>query len=108
MVCWPHVASWLLGQDASLRSGRICCLAHTHVVCSYPRAHCMTYAKMVRVSKKGQFVIPKEIREALEVKEGETLLVRLEGKQAILSRARYLAQSTRGMLRGAWGGTKQR
>jgi len=68
----------------------------------------MTYAKMVRVSKKGQFVIPKEIRDALEVKEGETLLVRLEGKQAILSRAEYLAQSTRGMLRGTWGGTKQR
>ena len=68
----------------------------------------MTYAKVVRVSKKGQFVIPKEIRDALEVKEGETLLVRLEGKQAILSRAEYLAQSTRGMLSGTWGGTKKR
>jgi len=55
----------------------------------------MTYAKVVRISKKGQFVIPKEIRDALEVKEGDTLLVRLEGKQAILSPAQHLAQSTR-------------
>ncbi len=68
----------------------------------------MTYAKLVRITKKGQFVIPKEIRDALELKEGETLLVRLEGKQAILSRAQHFAHSTRGMLKGTWGGTKKR
>ncbi len=68
----------------------------------------MTVSKLVRVSKKGQFVIPKVIREALQVKEGDTLLIRLDGQQAVISRARHLARATRGMLRGAWGGTRER
>jgi len=38
----------------------------------------MNIIKSVRISKKGQFVIPKEMREALGVKEGEELLVTLE------------------------------
>jgi AbrB family looped-hinge helix DNA binding protein len=40
----------------------------------------MTIAKSVRLGKKGQFVIPKERREGLQVKEGDTLLIRLDGR----------------------------
>jgi len=38
----------------------------------------------VKVSKKGQIVIPKEIREKLGIKEGSNLKIRLEGKSIIL------------------------
>ena len=38
----------------------------------------MTITKAVRISKKGQFVIPKEMREAMGVKEGEEILVSFE------------------------------
>jgi len=38
----------------------------------------------VRVSVKGQVVIPKEIREALGITAGTVLDVRLEGKRIIM------------------------
>jgi len=38
----------------------------------------------VKVSKKGQIVIPKEIREKLGIKEGSNLRIQLEGKSIIL------------------------
>jgi len=67
----------------------------------------MTMSKSVRLSKKGQFVIPKEMREALGVKEGDELLVTLEGGRVILARPQQYAQATRGMLKGTWGRTKR-
>jgi AbrB family looped-hinge helix DNA binding protein len=67
----------------------------------------MSITKSVRLSRKGQFVIPKEIREALGVKEGDELLVTLEGKRVILSRPEQHARATRGILKGTWGKTKQ-
>ena len=38
----------------------------------------------VKVSKKGQIVIPKEIREKLGIKEGSNLKIKLDGKRIIL------------------------
>jgi AbrB family looped-hinge helix DNA binding protein len=67
----------------------------------------MTIAKAVRLSKKGQFVIPREIREALGVKEGDELLVVLQGHQVLLTRPQLYAKSTRGSLRGAWGKSRR-
>ncbi len=46
----------------------------------------MTNATKVRLSKKGQFVIPKEMRDALGVKEGEEILVSFEEGRVILTR----------------------
>lgn len=63
----------------------------------------MTGAKSVRLSQKGQFVIPKEMRDALGVKEGDELLVILEKGRMILTRPREYAKRTRGALRGTWG-----
>ena len=63
----------------------------------------MTLTKAVRISKKGQFVIPKEMREALGVKEGEELLVTFEAGKVVLSRPREYARTTRGLLKGTWG-----
>jgi AbrB family looped-hinge helix DNA binding protein len=63
----------------------------------------MTVSRSVRLSKKGQLVIPKEMREALGVKEGDELLVTLEGRAMMLIRPREYARATRGLLRGTWG-----
>ena len=67
----------------------------------------MNMTKAVRLSRKGQFVIPKEIRKALGVEEGGDLLVTLDGKRAILTRPEQHAHATRGMLKGTWGKTKR-
>ncbi|MCX5907101.1 MAG: PIN domain-containing protein [Deltaproteobacteria bacterium] len=62
----------------------------------------MTIAKSVRISKKGQFVIPKEMREAMGVKEGEEILVTFEEGKVILTRPQEYARKTRGLLKGTW------
>lgn len=67
----------------------------------------MTKARMVRLGRKGQMVLPKEIREALGLKEGDSLIVALgEGQAVLLTPERYAAL-TRGMLKGTWGRTKE-
>jgi len=67
----------------------------------------MTLTTSVRLSKKGQFVIPKEMREALRVKEGEELLVTLEGAKVVLTRPDEYGRRTRGLLKGTWGSSKR-
>lgn len=39
----------------------------------------MTAPRSVRLSKKGQFVLPKAMREALGVEEGDELLASFDG-----------------------------
>jgi AbrB family looped-hinge helix DNA binding protein len=63
----------------------------------------MNIIKSVRISKKGQIVIPKEMREALGVKEGEELLVTFEAGKVMLRRPQEYARATRGLLKGTWG-----
>ncbi len=67
----------------------------------------MTSAVSVRLSKKGQFVIPKNMREVLGVKEGDELLVILDGRRVILTRPQEYARATRGLLKGTWGGSRK-
>lgn len=40
-----------------------------------------------RMSSKGQVTVPKAVRDALDVQEGDELIFRLQGNQAILSRS---------------------
>jgi AbrB family looped-hinge helix DNA binding protein len=67
----------------------------------------MTTTISVKLSRKGQFVIPKEMREALGVKEGEELLITLEGAKVVLTRPGEYARRTRGLLKGTWGKNKR-
>ncbi len=62
----------------------------------------MAISKTVRLGKKGQLVIPKEMRDALRVKEGEEILAFLEEGRVILTRAREYARKTRGLLKSTW------
>lgn len=39
-----------------------------------------------RLTSKGQITIPKRIRQALELKEGDEVVFRVEGSRAVLAR----------------------
>jgi AbrB family looped-hinge helix DNA binding protein len=67
----------------------------------------MTTSKSVRLGKKGQLVLPKAMRDRLQVKEGDELLVALDGRRVVLSRPADHARATRGLLKGTWGATRR-
>ena len=67
----------------------------------------MTIAKSVRLSRKGQFVIPKEMREALDIGEGDELLVVLEDGRIVVTTPKGYARATRGSLKGTWGRSRR-
>lgn len=39
-----------------------------------------------RLSSKGQVTVPRAVREALELEEGDRIVFRVEGKRAVLAR----------------------
>ena len=45
-----------------------------------------------RVSSKGQITIPRAVREALSIKEGDEVLFRVEGQRATVARSPDLMQ----------------
>ena len=63
----------------------------------------MTTVKSVRLSSKGQLVIPKEMRDALGVKEGDDVLIMLDAGHMLITTPREFARTTRGSLKGTWG-----
>ena len=63
----------------------------------------MTTVKSVRLSSKGQLVIPKEMRDALGVKEGDDVLIVLDAGRMLITTPREFARTTRGSLKGTWG-----
>jgi AbrB family looped-hinge helix DNA binding protein len=67
----------------------------------------MAIARSVRLSKKGQLVVPKEMREALGVKDGDELIAVLEEERIVLTRPQAYARTTRGLLKGTWGKTRR-
>ncbi len=67
----------------------------------------MTKAERVRLSGKGQLVIPKEIREAIGVDKGDELMILLDGETVVLMPVESLARASRGLLRGTWGRTRR-
>jgi len=47
----------------------------------------MTEIKTVKISDKGQISIPKDIREELNLKQGETLVMIIEGKKIVIQKS---------------------
>lgn len=41
---------------------------------------------MARMSSKGQITVPKAVREALELSEGDSVVFRLQGGRAVVAR----------------------
>jgi AbrB family looped-hinge helix DNA binding protein len=48
-------------------------------------------------------VLPKAVREALGVNEGDQLWVEVEGNRVILRPVSLLVRESLGLLRGTWG-----
>ncbi len=63
----------------------------------------MTIAKSVKLSSKGQLVIPKEMRDALGIRGGDDVLLLLEAGRMVITTPKEFARATRGSLKGTWG-----
>lgn len=60
----------------------------------------------VRVSTKGQVVIPQAIRRRLGIKPGDRLVIVGGENEAIVMKAKRYAESIRGMAGGVYGKTR--
>lgn len=60
---------------------------------------------MVRLSAKGQLVIPKPYRDALALREGSKLLLWQEGNRLILVPVHRFGTATKGFAKGIYGWT---
>ena len=56
----------------------------------------MTEIKTVKISDKGQISIPKDIREDMKLKEGETLIMMSDGEKIILEKPEKLVKKISG------------
>jgi AbrB family looped-hinge helix DNA binding protein len=63
----------------------------------------MSDVSKVRLSSRGQLVIPKSHREALGLEEGSELVILRREDTLVLIRAGDFAEATRGRLEGVWG-----
>ena len=61
----------------------------------------------VRVSTKGQVVIPLAIRRRLGIKPGDQLVIVGGEHEAVLMKATRYAESLRGIARGIYGRTRE-
>jgi len=68
----------------------------------------MSITKVVRLGRRGQMVLPKEIREALGLGEGDSFVIVLQQEgQALIATPESYATLTRGLLRGTWGKSRE-
>lgn len=61
----------------------------------------------VRVSTKGQVVIPLGVRRKLGIKAGDQLVIVSGDTEAIIMKAKRYAESLRGMGKGLYGKTRE-
>lgn len=64
-------------------------------------------SKSVRLGKRCQMVLPKEVRDWLGVKEGESVIFQIGKDGVSVTSPEDFAQRTRGILKGAWGKTPE-
>jgi len=67
----------------------------------------MTISKLVKLSKKGQVVIPQEIRVKMGIKTGERLVIFIRGDETVMLTPQKYAEYTCGLMKGTWGSTKK-
>lgn len=61
----------------------------------------------VKVSTKGQIVIPHAVRERLGIKAGDRLVIVAGEQEAVLMTASRYAKSLKGLARGIYGRTRE-
>lgn len=64
-------------------------------------------AKPVRLSTKGQIVIPLEVRRRMRIKPGDNLVIVGGESEATLMTAKRYAESLRGTASGVYGRTRK-
>jgi len=67
----------------------------------------MGITKLVKLNKKGQLVIPQEIREKMGIKTEDSVVIFTRGDETILLTAKKYAQYTCGLMKGTWGFSKK-
>jgi len=67
----------------------------------------MNITKMVKLNKKGQLVIPHEIREKMGIKTEDTIVIFTRGDETILLTPKKYAEYTCGLMKGIWGSSKE-
>ena len=67
----------------------------------------MTITKLVKLNKKGQLVIPQEIREKMGIKTEDAVVIFTRGDETILLTPRKYAEYTCGLMKGTWGSSKK-
>jgi len=67
----------------------------------------MNITKMVKLNKKGQLLIPQEIREKMGIKTEDTIVIFTRGDETILITPKKYAGYTCGLMKGIWGSSKK-
>lgn len=67
----------------------------------------MNIAKLVKINKKGQLVIPYQIRKKMGIKQEDTVVIFTRGDEIILLTPQKYAEYTCGLMKGTWGSSKE-
>ena len=68
----------------------------------------MVISKTVKLNKKGQIVIPQEIRKEMGIKSEDNLVIFTRGNETVLLSPQKYAEYTCGLMKGTWGSTKEK
>lgn len=67
----------------------------------------MTITKLVKLNKKGQLVIPQEIRQKMGIKTEDTVVIFTRSDETILLTSQKYAEYACGLMKGTWGSSKK-
>jgi len=67
----------------------------------------MNITKLVKLNKKGQLVIPQEIRDKMGIRTEGTVVIFTRNDETILLTPQKYAEYTCGLMKGTWGSSKK-
>ena len=67
----------------------------------------MNITKLVKLNKKGQLVIPQEIRNKMGIRTEGTVVIFTRDDETILLTPQKYAEYTCGLMKGTWGSSKK-
>ncbi len=67
----------------------------------------MTISRTVKLNKKGQLVIPQEIRTEMGLVPDENLVIFTRGQETVILTPEKYASYTCGLMKGTWASTKK-
>ncbi len=67
----------------------------------------MNITKLVKLNKKGQLVIPREIRDKMGIRTEGTVVIFTRDDETILLTPQKYAEYTCGLMKGTWGSSKK-